>query len=203
MKDELKKIYATALNKLTRKDLSVYQMKTYLQEKVDDKDLVDDVISLLIDRRFLNDKRLIDEVITSLRSKGYGQYRIEKNLEKYQFDSQLVNSYLMDVSEKSLSDLDQAIKQIDVISYRGSKKQVVKKIQDKLIRKGFSISQVTTSVSDDIIDYDEFDSCLLDVYKLFKHESDEYIIKNKLYQKGYQKQTILNALERREANEDK
>ncbi|NLW28645.1 MAG: hypothetical protein GXY98_01900 [Erysipelothrix sp.] len=203
MKDELKKIYATALNKLTRKDLSVYQMKTYLQEKVDDKDLVDDVISLLIDRRFLNDKRLIDEVITSLRSKGYGQYRIEKNLEKYQFDSQLVNSYLMDVSVKSLSDLDQAIKQIDVISYRGSKKQVVKKIQDKLIRKGFSISQVTTSVSDDIIDYDEFDSCLLDVYKLFKHESDEYIIKNKLYQKGYQKQTILNALERREANEDK
>ena len=203
MRDELKKLYATALNKLTRKDLSVYQMKTYLQEKVDDKELVDDVISLLIDRRFLNDKRLIDEVITSLRSKGYGQYRIEKNLEKYQFDSQLVNSYLMDVSVKSHSDLDQAIKQIDVISYRGSKKQVVKKIQDKLIRKGFSISQVTTSVSDDIIEYDEFDSCLLDVYKLFKYESDEYIIKNKLYQKGYQKQTILNALERRETNEDK
>lgn len=203
MRDELKKLYSLALNKLTRKDLSVCQMKNYLNEKSDNVQVIDEVINLLVERKFLDDQRLIYEVVLRLRAKGYGKHRIEKSLESYHFDSKLVDTYVDDVAEKSLSDLSQLIKSIDVRVYHGSKKQVIKKIQDKFIRKGFSMSQVTSSVTDDIIDYDEFDSCKVDANKLYKNTADEYLIKNKLYQKGYQNSTIQKVLEGRRANEDK
>lgn len=203
MGDELKKLYSMALNKLTHKDLSVYQMKLYLSEKCSDEMLINEVISLLLERKFLDDQRLSEEVVSRLRAKGFGKYRIEKSLESYQFDRYLIELHLKHVSQKSQSDLEEILQKIDASIYRGPKILVLKKIQGKLIRKGFSMSQVTSCVTSDIIDYDEFESCLSDTDKLAKKIKDDVSLKNKLYQKGYHNSTIQQVLERRRVNENK
>lgn len=203
MRDELKKLYSMTLNKLTHKDLSVYQMKMYLSEKSSDDSLIDEVISLLLERKFLDDQRLIEEVVSRLRAKGFGRYRIEKSLDSYQFDRYLIDDHLKNVSLKSQSDLEEIIQRIDASTYRGPKILVLKKIQDKLIRKGFSISEVLSCVTSDIIVYDEFESCLSDTDKLARKIKDEVSLRNKLYQKGYHNSTIQQVLERRRVNENK
>lgn len=187
-KDLIQKKLSKALTRLTYHDYSIKQMSDYLAtiEPINEE-LDQGVIRELLDKNFLDDERFINELIERYQEKGYGVYRIEKNLEKYQFDDHLVELMIDYVSKQQNELMHQQFHKTSQMNHKGSLISVKNKIIQKLIRQGFEASIVTQLVTNSEINYDELESCRLEYEKI---KSKDVNIKQKLYQKGFLTETI-------------
>lgn len=200
-KDIIQNKMNKSLTKLTYYDYSVNQMLEYLATIEPFNEALDEeVIKMLQDRGFIDDERFIYELLERYTERGYGYYRIEKNLEKYQFDANLVEIVLELVKNNQNKHLQKQFDKAMSAKYTGSLLSVKRKVSDKLIRQGFEASDVTSLIAGCDIDYDETLSCQKDYEKINRNETDGYVIKQKLHQRGYQMNTINKVIG--EYNED-
>jgi regulatory protein len=74
-------LYVAALNGLARRAYSVYEMRTYLERRAEDKDVVKDVLERLKHLNYLDDARYAHQFVrlhTELRKQG--AFRIARDL---------------------------------------------------------------------------------------------------------------------------
>jgi regulatory protein len=74
-------LYAAAVGALTRRAHSVFEMRTYLERRSDDKDTVKRVLARLRERRYLDDARYARQFAADRsRLRHQGRYRIAREL---------------------------------------------------------------------------------------------------------------------------
>lgn len=194
-KDLIQKKMSKSLTRLTYHDYSIQQMREYLSTiEPFNQELDEEVLQSLQKKGFLDDERFIYELLERYQERGYGRYRIAKNFEKYQFDEALVELVMEIVSRKQEVQMKEQFEKAINSNLKGSTISVKSKISDKLIRQGFEASDVTELLASSDIKYDETDSCRIDLNKLKRKETDPFILKQKLSQRGYKMDSIKKVM---------
>lgn len=145
--------YVTSIGFLEKKDASVQEIRHYLKDECEmNDDVIDSIVALLLDHKYLDDRRFALEIITRGKDKGYGQNRIKKKLRAHLLDESLIASLddLFTEAEEFARALQVGRKFDRTIKGKSARGRQVK-IYEKLIRNGFSLA-----VSEQVIEDSSF-----------------------------------------------
>lgn len=94
-------LYDRALNLLTIRDHSIYELRTKLLQKGADPELIPALLAKLVDLNFLNDERYAERVFTYWLHKGaYGKKHLEAELYKRGLPKDILRSTLELLTEE-------------------------------------------------------------------------------------------------------
>ena len=138
-------LYAAAMNSLARRAFSVYEMRSYLERRAEDKDVVKGVLDRLKEQDYLDDARYARQFVrlhTELRKQG--PFRIARDLRARGVPDRHIEAALADVSSESnesalvRSRLERRIK-----SLRGPlDERRIASLYRSLLRAGFSADTI-------------------------------------------------------------
>lgn len=211
--DKFTQIYNYSLDRLTYKDFSRAQLLDILNEKYpEDLESNKLVLSLLEEKGFIDDERLIKELIERQRGKGYGYYRIEKYLAAYSFAQELLNSHLLLLQSNQIDDCTKAIENNESLVYRGSPIEGKNRLTNKLLRDGFESSLVSELMNQYPFQFKSEDikeQCAREYERLIKRYLKKYDPKgakhktiSALLNKGFKYETIIAVSQKEGENEN-
>jgi regulatory protein len=143
-------LYTAAINSLARRAYSVYEMRTYLERRAEDKDLVKTVLDRLKQLDYLDDARYARQFVrlrTELRRQG--AFRIARDLRARGVPDRHIEAALAERSpESSESALVRARLERRIKSLRGPlDERRVASIYRSLLRAGFSSETIRRELS--------------------------------------------------------
>jgi regulatory protein len=198
--DDIRKAYNMAIKYLARVMRTEHEVRSYLKEKEVEDPVIQEVIVKLYQYQFLDDEQYAISFVRTkknttdkgpvvikreLNEKGVKEPFIQKALKEYTFDEQVETAHSICKKEvtKNKSDSELILKQ---------------KLEQKLIRKGFSfdiIAEVTSNIElktdDEVLQALQYQAEKLK--KKYSHLSGfEYIqkVKAALYRKGFSLEKI-------------
>ncbi|MDE3838014.1 recombination regulator RecX [Bacillus methanolicus] len=203
--DEIRKGYHLAVNFLAKRMRSEGEVRHYLAEKETDEPIINEVILKLYEFNFLDDEEYAKAYVRTqknttdkgtefirkeLREKWIGENLIEKALNEYPFEAQIEKA--VKVSEKYL------------LKNRLESERTLKiKLEQLLLRKGFSIDVIQAVLSE--VNFDKKEEEEMDAirhhgerlkrkYNKFTGYEFEQKMKQALYRKGFSIDLIENYL---------
>ena len=185
--------YNKAIKYIGIKMRSIKEMKNYLIKLGVDSNIIDIVISKLINQGYLNDKQYcVSFVNDKINLSNDGPLKIKKALIENEIDESVIDEALLcfDVSTQK----DKISKYIDKqirVNNKGSN-YLKQKILFNLMNLGYEKSIISEELSnldvDDTILYKkEYKKAYDKLSKKYSGQELEYRIKQKLYQKGFRK----------------
>ena len=143
-------LYAAAVNSLARRAYSVYEMRTYLERRAEDKDAVKSVLARLKELDYLDDARYARQFVRlHTESRKQGPFRIARDLRARGVPDRHIEAALAerspDSSESALvrARLDRRIKTL-----RGPlDERRVASLYRSLLRAGFSADTIRREIS--------------------------------------------------------
>ena len=131
-----------ALEMLSRRPYSQHELKDKLLRRGMDVQSAEDIITWLIEHRFLNDTEYAGAVARHYTAKGYGAGRIRSELRRRGIDRDLMDDTLADLPENT-EKLDAYIsRRLTDPNDRDS----VRKISAALFRRGYSWDEIRTAL---------------------------------------------------------
>jgi regulatory protein len=143
-------LYTAAINRLARRAYSVYEMRTYLERRAEDKDAVKSVLDRLKHLDYLDDARYARQFVrlhTELRRQG--AFRIARDLRARGVPDRHIEAALAERSpESSESALVRARLERRIKSLRGPlDERRVASLYRSLLRAGFSADTIRRELS--------------------------------------------------------
>lgn len=186
--------YDIALKYLSKKMRCEYEIKEYLKKKELNKNVINKIVDKLKENGYI-DNRLYTKcfIIDKINLNKYGQNKIKRELLKLKIDENIINEELNNINKEDIKNnleslIDKKIKQIK--SYSGN--VLKQKILNDFINKGYYKEDILEILNKkDLSNNEMYDKEYNKLYKKYskKYPEDqlEYIIKQKLYQKGFKK----------------
>lgn len=209
--DKFTQKYNTVLDRLTYRDMSVKQVEEYLESRFSGQEDNAHVTTILLEKGLIDDERLIQELITRFRQKGYGYYRIEKSLQEYKFEQDLLSSNLQQLNETQSEDLEKAFNKHLHLTKAGSPREGLNRLFSKLVRNGFDTSLVGEIVNAQNVNFDNlevFTNCQKEFSRFMRrytrqhnHDKAQEKTISSLLNKGYNYEMIMRVQEKVEDNE--
>lgn len=173
----------------SKKELIKYLSKTY------DKLLVDKVIVYLVNNNLINDRVYVRAYINdSINLKNIGPFKIEKELVNMDIDKDIIINEL-DIYTKDieLEKIGKIIEKEIKLNKNKSLYMLKTKIMYNLINLGFHKEYIDIVLNDISIDdkdiyKKEYDKLYKKLCNKYDKDKLDYIIKQKLYQKGFRKE---------------
>ena len=184
--------YYYAIKSINNHGRSIYDMRLLLEKNEDYIDNIDDVIDLLIKQKYLDDNRFSSSFINDkMISTNWGPYKIKNELIKHKVNETIIDENLeVFTSEEELIRIRKIVDKM-IKSNKTSGGSVLKnKIRNYVINLGYSIDLVDDVLGSISIEVDknmvkkEYDKLYNKYSKKYKDKELDYIIKQKLYQKG-------------------
>lgn len=179
------KFYLKALNYLSFKERTIFEMTEYLESKgmIDTTDLIDK----LLDKGLLNDEVYANHFLEYAKNNLKGPRYVEVELRKRRVNHNLISEVLSHYTFEAEYDVcfrlfEKTVKPKEV-SYNKYKKQLM----DKFVRAGFGlnvINEVILNNNDLLRECAKEEASLLKDYQKIKHLPKDKVIQ-KLLQKGY------------------
>lgn len=143
-------LYTAAINSLARRAYSVYEMRTYLERRAEDKDMVKGVLDRLKHLDYLDDARYARQFVrlhTELRKQG--AFRIARDLRARGVADRHIEAALAELSpESSESSLVRARLERRIKSLRGPlDDRRIASLYRSLLRAGFSADAIRRELS--------------------------------------------------------
>lgn len=173
----------------SKKELIKYLSKTY------DKLVVDKVIVYLVNNNLINDRVYVRAYINdSINLKNIGPFKIEKELVNMDIDKDIIINEL-DIYTKDieLEKIGKIIEKEIKLNKNKSLYMLKTKIMYNLINLGFHKEYIDIVLNDISIDdkdiyKKEYDKLYKKLCNKYDKDKLDYIIKQKLYQKGFRKE---------------
>lgn len=207
------KAFQRALNRIVHRDYSSYEMRDYLDSRLDlTTEQLDVVIDLLIKRRFINDEKFLQDRIDYHRIQLRGNYKIIDDLRRIGFSDEAIYAVLNDESREEYLErgIERANKYLST-NLKGSRRQIEQGLRYHLIRQGYSNEEVQTIISEipEIVDResekDNLRTILLKAQRRYERNYEGQELKDRVIrycmQKGFSFEDVKNVLEEVE-NED-
>lgn len=185
-------IYEIALSYINKKLRSSKELKKYLIKKEYQSELIDQVIELLYNQGYLNDKvystsLVHDRIILSMD----GPNKIKKELSDNGIDNNIIEEVIEEYTKDlELERIEKIVnKQIKLNKNKGSN-LLKRKINMYLINLGYNYDSINTilnsvKISDNDLYKKEYDKLYNTLSKKYSGKELEYKLKQKLYQKGF------------------
>lgn len=179
-----------------KKMMTVLEMSRFLEEKGAPISLVKQLIHYMIERKYLNDLHYVKTYI-ELKKYQEGPQMIAHKLKEKGISAALIESFVYQIDEQNV--LKVLIPKKIQTETKKTKQQVLKKLKEVYIKKGFSIDVIESVLLEASYLYQGDEKALLekDYHKAKAKLSKTYEgydlirkIKEKLYQKGYPYEAI-------------
>ncbi len=128
-----------ALNLISKRDYSEYSLKTRLAQKGFSSVDINQVVDFLKVSNLLNDTRFAENLVYSLRIRGYGERMIKIKLKQKGIQGDLINSMVSGQNDDSGVDKYTVIS--DLIDKKLRQGKDFNKISGFLLRRGFLLSE--------------------------------------------------------------
>ena len=143
---ENKIIRKKAMDYLSRREHSRYELYKKISTHNFDKDLINQELDLLIRDGLLSDERFVEAFIHSRKKNGKGPLKISAELQQRGADESLINKYIEEIENSEWLD---SAKQV-VEKKLGNNQQLDYDNQLKMMKflnnRGFTIEQVKTTI---------------------------------------------------------
>ncbi|MGE6258227.1 recombination regulator RecX [Heyndrickxia sporothermodurans] len=194
--DDIRKSVNLAIQFLSYRMRSEKEVKDYLKQKDINELVIHEVIHKLFDLKYLNDQEFaIAYVRTQMNTTKKGTKTIQLELQDKGIDENLIGIALQEFSEEqqishAISLIDKLIKQ----NKKLSEKSLKQKIEQTLLRKGYSFDMIQTALSEVDFSKDESEewNALIEhgvkaYKKLQKYTGYEFEqrMKQNLFRKGF------------------
>ena len=211
--DEVRKAFNKSLDFLSYRMRSENEVRQKLKDKEFGNAVIDEAVKKLYKLNFLDDRAFSEALMqTQIRSSKKGPKAIQQDMQKKGIDKQMQKDVLADFSEEEQLELAKELaEKIADKEKTKTPRQIEQKINDSLMRKGYSYSLIKQAIADLDLEKDEdqwTDIVAAQGDKLWRKYSSKltgYDLKSKvkqaLYQKGFPKEGIEEYLEKKE-NED-
>lgn len=211
--DEVRKAFNKSLDFLSYRMRSENEVRQKLKDKEFGNAVIDEAVKKLYKLNFLDDRAFSEALMqTQIRSSKKGPKAIQQDMQKKGIDKQMQKDVLADFSEEEQLELAKELaEKIADKEKTKTPRQIEQKINDSLMRKGYSYSLIKQAIADLDLEKDEdqwTDIVAAQGDKLWRKYSSKltgYDLKSKvkqaLYQKGFPKEVIEEYLEKKE-NED-
>lgn len=203
-----------ALQRLTHRDFTGFEMREYIHGKVDlTHDQMDDLIAYLEENRLIDDARYLNDKIQYHKDQLRGNGWIITDLSKRGFEPDDVEAILLDEDEDEYINrgLARAERFLSGLS-SGSLKQRKAKLKDHLMRQGYENDvnrKIRNMIQDDYDDNDERESLRKDLsktYHRYLRKDGPQLAKEKAMRyalgRGYQYDMIKAVIKEFENEED-
>ena len=130
--------YRRCLNKLSVKDRSVYEIKSWLKDNTEcDENQVNAIIDRLTDNGYLNDELYCESEVLRLQARLYGSKKIRYELQQKGLDDKLIDRMLEKHADQS--DAAMALAEKTLRTHKtASSRRIDDLIRVKLVQYGFS-----------------------------------------------------------------
>jgi regulatory protein len=184
--------YNLALKYINFRLRSVKEIKEYLLKKNIDKTTIEQTINKLNNQGYLNDDKFVKAFINDkLAMTNWGPYKIKRELDNFGIEEEKTDQIINNIDIKILEDKIKKIISKLIIANKNLSNNLLKiKIMSYLISLGYSTDMIKKYIDDIKIDNKKLiEKEYNKIYKKYKDKYDdkqlEYIIKQKLYQKGF------------------
>lgn len=149
-----KKAYNYAIRILAKRDYSVFKMKQKLKERSFESDIIDKVVSTLVEQNYLRENEYIRMRIKHLLIKGYANPFIHRKLEqeKLKANDEMINQLR---EENALTTHDTLIRLVEkklrnkpIPNEFNQKMKLKAKVSNFLISKGYSFDEINSALSE-------------------------------------------------------
>lgn len=187
-----KEAYSIALKFLSFRMRGTEETKKYLLDKGFEEGLVDNVINELKKQGYLDDNKFtIAYINTKINTSDVGPNKVREQLSNLRIDSNIIEKNISLFTKKIEEDKIKYYIDKKVKSNKGSKNILQKKILDSLLLQGYNkelilknLENIKVSNEKNILEK-EYEK----IYLKYKNKYNNYelknIIKQKLYQKGF------------------
>jgi len=189
--------YYESLKKLSTKLRSELELRNMLEKKDYSRETIDKTIAKLKKDGYLNRKLYIKSYINDVyRFNNYGPDKIRNNLNKLGFKNEEIDDYLdLDFKEKAIKIIDKKVK----TNKKLSNYMLKQNISNYLINLGYRREDFIDYLQNIEIDNQEqlkkdADILLKKYSKKYENDKILYLIKDKLYKKGYNREEIGEVL---------
>lgn len=193
-------IYNSCLKLITIRLRSTYEIRKYLSKKEITKEEEEYIINKLTNIGYLNDKAFIKAfILDKINLTKSGPYKIIKELKEHQIDSELIYQYLNNEEFNNL--FNEKLSKLITKSIKANKSYsgniLKQKIYNNLINLGYRKESILEAFSNFNFTNDsklkeEYNKLYKKYNKKYPSDKLEYIIRNKLLQKGYTIDSINN-----------
>ncbi|QBP40363.1 recombination regulator RecX [Paenisporosarcina antarctica] len=212
--DEIRKAFNKALHFLAFRMRSEYEVKKKLLDLEYGEAVVLEAIQKLHNLGFLNDEAFSKAFLeTQKKTSKKGPRVIQQELKKKGIEKSLQEEVLKTYTEEDQTQIAQGLAE-KIANQQSSKtpRQVKQKIQDTLLRKGYSYATISKVIEE--IEFeteqDEWEEMIADQGdKIWRKVSIKYTgydrknrVKQALYQKGFPSEQIEMFIEKKELEED-
>lgn len=212
--DQVRKAYNKALHYLGFRMRSEGEVRSKLKEKEYGDAVIDEAVKKLYDHKFLDDRAFSEAFMrTQMNSGKKGPRAIQQDMQKKGIDKQMQKEVLDSYSEEQQLEIAQGL--AEKIANKEKMKtpsQIKQKINDSLMRKGYSYSLIKQAIEHLDLERDEdqwTDIVTEQGDKLWRKHSNKlsgYDLKSKvkqgLYQKGFPGEVISEYLDKKELEDD-
>lgn len=187
-KQELFEIKDKALKIINYKSYTCDQVKSKLLNHGYKVDNIDIIINELVKSNILDDERYYEEYVDFKINQGYGPLYIKNKLYELGIDKDVYID--KDIQYEIL------INKINKLKINKDINLIKKGFRNKMIQQGFDVSIIENALSKLVVEKDnsflrkDYEKLLRTYQKKYDTDKLNYIIKNKLYEKGYNKDDI-------------
>ena len=185
-------VYHTALDNINKRFKSISDIRDYLYKKDFEKKYIDKVINKLVEQGYLNDEIFAKNYINNqIFISNKGPYKIKRELLSHHINEDIINS-MLEIFTIELQ--EPKIRKIISKFYNSNKSMggnvLKKKIEHNLVSLGYSYESYKNIINE--FDFNnnkeiakkEYDKLYKRLSKKYEGNELDYMIKNKLYQKG-------------------
>lgn len=178
--------FEVAVTYLNKKLRTKQEIIKYLKKREYSSSVIDNTIKLLESRNLINDLFVAtcytnDQINFNLK----GPYKIKEELSKMGVSDDIINEVINYQDERYKDNIKKIINKKIKTNHKYGKRMLLNKIKNDLYNMGYHDNEI--DISD--LDFDDHELMQKEYEKLLKkYEKDpnkEYIIRQKLYQKGY------------------
>lgn len=212
--DQVHKAYNNAINYLAFRMRSEGEVRQKLKDKEYGEAVIDEAVKKLYKHQFLDDRAFSEALVrTQMNSAKKGPRAIQQDMQKKKISKDLQDEVLEGYSEEQ--QLDTAFALAEKIAARESNKtpsQIKQKINDSLMRKGFSYALIKQAIEGLDLEKkeDEWTAIVAEQGdKLWRKHSSKLKgrnlhqkVKQGLYQKGFPSEVISEYIEKKAEEED-
>ena len=187
-------VYDLALNYISVKMRCEKEIKEYLKKKQIEDELIDKTIIKLKENGYINDRLYVKSfIIDKINLNKYGPNKIKKELLKLNIDEEIINEEIDNINHKDIiNNLEYLIDKKIKVNKTCAGNVLKQKILNEFINKGYSKEDIidildNKDLSNDELYEKEYNKLYNKYSKKYSDEQLEYIIKQKLYQKGLKK----------------
>lgn len=199
----LSDVYHKSVKKITTKLMSEKEYKKWVEKyQLCEEELLK-VVNRLKEVGLLNDKRFAKAYVSDkARLSKYGPYQIERDLENLGIDSEDMKEAMLEIDEQAMYEkLEKAILKKVKQNHKHSEMLLKQKIVSEFSNLGYGKEEILSilnqiSVEENIeVVRREYQKIYAKLSKKYEGNELRFQVKNKLYQKGFSKESIDACME--------